>query len=348
MLMAVVSVSAMSFATQYCHEELSQGDHTIYLSCQMLSEGNYQIKIEADVEMNGLGGSFCHVNENQPYQLNASGHFVLSDDHKTIVCDIESTTAPNLYTPLYVLMPGEVSFGWPGDVEWGSCGEATKTSPELSLNETAVSLDADQSETFQIVATRQGAGAISYESANDGIASVSESGLVTAVGRGTTTITVRVAETDTYAAASKKLTVTVAGPINWAAVEWLAGGNDKYKVVTEPEIGSQFGGKHIENNNLWIGFPSAVFGDNSAVEHSAIGAGVSFPLSQFPYQLNVFHFICEGVDYTIMLYYADGTENTSGVENVVSGKKARKVIENGMLYIEKNGVRYDVLGSQVK
>lgn len=348
-LFALMSASIFSFATQYCHEELSQGDKTIYLSCQMLSEGNYQIKIEADVEMSGLGGSYCHVNENQPYQLNASGHFVLSDDHKTITLDIASTTAPNLYTPLYVLMPGEVSFGWPNDIEWGLCGSAeAKTNPELSLNETEVSLDADQSETFQIVATRQGDGAISYESANDGIASVSEEGLVTAVGRGTTTITVRVAETDTYAAASKKMTVTVAGPINWAAVEWLAGGNEKYKVVTEPEIGNQFGGKHIENNNLWIGFPSAVFGDNSAVEHSAIGAGVSFPLSQFPYQLNTFHFICDGVDYTIMLYYADGTENTSGVESTTMTQKAYKMVENGQVVIIKNGLRYNLLGAEIK
>ena len=120
MLMSSLTVSAK----QYCHEPLTSGSNTIYLSAQMLSEGNYQIKIEADVKMNGLGGSFCNVNGVGGYQLNAPGHFVLSEDQQTITMDIASTSAPNLYTPLYVLMPGEVAFTWPNDIEWGICDEA--------------------------------------------------------------------------------------------------------------------------------------------------------------------------------------------------------------------------------
>ena len=344
-LCATMTVSA----TQYCHEQLTNGDKSIYLSCQLISEGNYQIMIEADVQMNGLGGSFCHVNENEPYQLNADGHFVISADGKTITCDIESTTAPNLYTPLYVLMPGEVAFGWPADVEWGSCGSGEqKTDPELSINETSVELDAANAETFQIVANRQGDGALSYQSANAGIASVSESGLVTAMGRGTTTITIRVAETDTYAAASKKLTVTVEGPLNWDAIEWLAGSDQKYKVVSEPEISSQFGGAHIENGNLWMGFPSAEFGDNSSVQHTTLGAGVSFPLSQFPYKYNTFNFICADVTYAITLFYVDGIESTSVMNNIVLDGKAFKTILNGHVVILKNGKYFNLLGTEIR
>ena len=223
-----------------------------------------------------------------------------------------------------------------------------KADPTLSLNETAVTLSAEAPvETFQIVPTQAGDGAISYESANAGIASVSSTGLVTAVGRGTTTISVKVAETDTYAAATKKLTITVTGPVNWTAIEWLAGGNDKYKVVAEPEIGSQFGGKHIENNNLWIGFPSAAFGENSSVEHSAIGAGVSFPLSQFPNKFNEFDFVCDNVTYHITLYYVDGMDSTTAIEENKATVKTHKMVENGMLIIEKNGIRYNVLGSKL-
>lgn len=242
------------------------------------------------------------------------------------------------------------------DVVWGlrvynDKGESSgteKTDPALTLNATETTLNAATSETFQIVASRSGDGAISYESNNAGIASVSESGLVTAVGRGKAIISVKVAETDTYAAAMKKLTVNVTGPINWDAVAWLAGSNDKYKVVSDPEIDDKFGGKHIENSNLWIGFPSAVWGDNSGIEHTALGAGVSFPLSQFPNEYNDFRFICDGVTYQITLYYADGIPAGTAIDQVMDGKKARKVMENGQLYIIKNGVRYNALGAQVE
>lgn len=348
-LAALLSASVLSFSAQYCHEELTNGNHTIYLSCQMLSEGNYQIKIEADVEMSGLGGSFCHVNENQPYQLNASGHFVLSDDHKTITLDIESTTAPNLYTPLYVLMPGEVSFGWPSDIEWGLCGSAeAKSNPELSLNETEVSLDAAAAETFQIVATQSGDGAISYESNNAGIATVSEAGLVTAVGRGKAIITVRVAETETYAAANKKLEVTVNGPINWDAVSWLGGSDDKYKMVATPEIADNFGGKHVENNSLWIGFPSADFGEMSIEPNNGAGAWKTFALSNFPNKQNQFTVVCGGVTYTIDVYYADGAEGTSAIDLIETGVNVEKMIENGQLVIIKNGVRLNAAGQVIR
>ena len=116
-------------AKQYCHEELTNGDNKIYLTAQKLSDGNYQIKVEADVEMNGLGGSFCNVNGVGGYQLNAEGHFVLSADKKTITMDIASNADPNLYTPLYVLMPGEVAYTWPTDVEWGLCEGGSETAP---------------------------------------------------------------------------------------------------------------------------------------------------------------------------------------------------------------------------
>ncbi len=123
--LAFLMSSSMLFAVQqYCHKAITATDGVtnVYLTCQLVSSGNYQIKIESDVAMAGLGGSFCNVNGVGGYQLNADGHFVLSGDGKTITCDIASTSGPNLYTPLYVLMPGEKVFTWPGDVDWtASC-----------------------------------------------------------------------------------------------------------------------------------------------------------------------------------------------------------------------------------
>ena len=92
-------------------------------------------------------------------------------------------------------------------------GSGGKTASELSLNATAKTLDAVVPETFQIVATTAEGydGTITYASSNTGIASVTDAGLVTAVSRGTATITVTAPETDNFAASTKELTVTVTG-----------------------------------------------------------------------------------------------------------------------------------------
>ena len=122
LLFALLCASMMSWATDYCHTEMSAGGKTIYLTCQEVSTGNYQLKVECNETMSGLGGSFCEVNGVGGYQLNAAGHFTLSADGKTITCDIESSTAPRVYTPLYVLIDGEKNFGEISDASWAACG----------------------------------------------------------------------------------------------------------------------------------------------------------------------------------------------------------------------------------
>jgi len=344
---AVLFLSASSYAADYCGVSIqSVQEHNATVTMRLVAGTLYEFSITtADniVSYNAAGSNFyAEVNGVGGYHL--SEH--LTQNGNTLSVQFESSVKPKIYAnALFIVLDGigENQFNIPMDADWNTCGDA-KTDPELSINASEVSLDADKAETFQIVATQKGDGAVSYESSNAGIASVSESGLVTAKGRGTAVISVKSAETATYALSLKTLTVTVSGAVNWDAVAWLAGGNEKYKVVTEPEIPGQFGGKHIESENLWIGFPSAVWGDNSGVEHTAVGAGVSFPLSQFPNEFNDFNFICDGVTYKITLYYADGTKTTA-VENIYSNAaRTRKVVENGMIVIVKDGVKYNVLG----
>ncbi len=104
-------------AKQYCHETISSNDgsKTIQLSCEQVSEGNYRITVEGE-NLNGFGGSFFNPGATD---LRTT---VTSNTSTKIVCDIAAATAPSLYTPLYVMMPGEVVFTWPDDIEWGSCG----------------------------------------------------------------------------------------------------------------------------------------------------------------------------------------------------------------------------------
>jgi chitodextrinase len=127
--------SAPAATSNYCHEPITVSGHTIYVTMEEVATNSYRLVIECDEVMSGLGGSFCHVNGNQAYQLNANGHFVISDDGHTITCNISSTTAPDFYTPLYVLIPNEVVFPQLGSgslpaIQWGQCA-VDATPPEM-------------------------------------------------------------------------------------------------------------------------------------------------------------------------------------------------------------------------
>ena len=116
-LLAMLFSALTMSAKQYCHEPLTlSGGATIYLSCELISDGQYRITIEGE-NLQGLGGSFYNPGE-------VDLRTVTTTTATKIVCDIEAASAPTLYTPLYVLCPGEQSIGWPNDIDWtGTCGE---------------------------------------------------------------------------------------------------------------------------------------------------------------------------------------------------------------------------------
>ncbi len=97
--------------------------------------------------------------------------------------------------------------------------------------------------------------------------------------------------------------------IDWDGIGWLPNSNEKYKLFISPNFGDQYGGKRVENGtNLWIGFPSAAFGDMSIAPNGGDGAWRTFALSNFPNKENVFTVVCEGTTYTFTVYYEDGIE----------------------------------------
>ena len=57
-LIAMLFSALTMSAKQYCHEPLTlNGGATIYLSCELISDGQYRITIEGE-NLQGLGGSF--------------------------------------------------------------------------------------------------------------------------------------------------------------------------------------------------------------------------------------------------------------------------------------------------
>ena len=90
--------------------ELTAGGHTILIQGKHfvnLAEDNWQVIITSDDDMSGLGGSFWTLSSGvSDMRTNLS----LSGDKKTMIITASSTTKPSLFTPLYVMMPGEVNF----------------------------------------------------------------------------------------------------------------------------------------------------------------------------------------------------------------------------------------------
>ncbi|MBQ7696983.1 MAG: Ig-like domain-containing protein [Paludibacteraceae bacterium] len=342
LLFALLCASMMGWAVQYCEfptghlNDANFGDANGRILLTLVPTGNaneYQLSIKPNSgngntkQLDYLYAIIGDGGTTTPYPI------VAGTDENSVEDELSATFT---YTGGVSTMT--IQWSYP---EWGgrwqctlenidlsaleACGGGgdgpALTDPELSLNSTAETLDASTSETFQIVATQSGDGAVSYESSNAGVASVSNTGLVTAVGRGTATITVRTEETATYAAGSKTLTVTVTGPINWEAVAWLQN-SDKYKLVVDPEIGNQFGGIRKDGDNLWVGFPSAAFGAMSIEPNGGAGAYRTFALSNFTQQLNQFTVVCDNVTYTFDVYYADGEPADLTGFNLAKGKTA--------------------------
>ena len=106
-------------------QELVNGDHKVvikgvhYLN---LAENNYVLTIKSKETMTGLGGSFWSTSAgNKDIRENMT----IAEDGKTITLTATSTTDPQLYTPLYVLIKdvNEVNFTGEGEgnapiIEW--------------------------------------------------------------------------------------------------------------------------------------------------------------------------------------------------------------------------------------
>jgi hypothetical protein len=114
--------------SNYCQKLLTSGTNSVNLSCEKVSAGNYRVTIEGDNLSNISGGTYLHKNKNN----HGEGNFQLvstitSSTETKIVCEFEAID-PEFYTPLYVMMPGEVNYGTISDVIWGTCPE-----PEVSV-----------------------------------------------------------------------------------------------------------------------------------------------------------------------------------------------------------------------
>ena len=150
---------------------------------------NYELIITSEETMKGLGGSFWHINGNEPADIRTN--MTISDDGKTITITATSNKDPQLYTPLYVLMPGEVNFGQP-TLNWIEKGGSTAEITAITVEAAAAEVQAGK--TVQLTVKDQdnnvvAASQVTFVSSDDAIATVDENGVVTGVAEGEVTIT---------------------------------------------------------------------------------------------------------------------------------------------------------------
>lgn len=89
---------------------MEKDGHTIFLTAYIVEPNTYELTISSDEVIAWIsGGVYWHVNVEGTEAL--ATKIVEDEDPYTIVIRTESTTAPQLYTPLYLGMPTEVNFG---------------------------------------------------------------------------------------------------------------------------------------------------------------------------------------------------------------------------------------------
>ena len=127
---SIITLSSTLSATQYCHQALSGGTQTVWVSLTNPSTNTYVIKIETSAAMASLhGNNWAKISSTDLYNFNSSA--VFSEDKKTCTVTLSSTTVPHIYNDLLILFPGEtvpVNRIW-NDVKdpinlfnsWGTC-----------------------------------------------------------------------------------------------------------------------------------------------------------------------------------------------------------------------------------
>ena len=342
--LALVAATLLASAKQYCHEPLTQGNNTIYLTCELLS-GTYKMTIEADVELAGLGGSFMHLNGTEVHDLRE--FLTIAPDKKSMTIAFASSTAPNFYTPLYVMMPGEVNFGQLTDVEWGVCStdvtEYTITVLQPASGGTiAANVDKATYGTEVVLTATPDAGKQLAKwlvtDADENEVQVSKGKFIMPASNVTVTATFKDEEHLT--------------PATFAGQEVLEVATFTWSVTRNVDHTLSFAiswDKDLEGANPQLNINNGAFRNMQAQGKSATYTtadeyedGTLLPF--------FFYVAYTGNAARIDVNYTVGASNseTTGLTDRTVQPAARKVMLNGVLYIIRDGVRYTLTGTRMQ
>lgn len=138
--------------------KLTADGHTILLNAyHYVADSRYELVITSEEVMTGLGGSFWNVNGNGTADMRSN--MVVSQDGHTLTCSATSSSDPKIYTPLYVMMPGEVNFG-SVTLDWQEIGEVSNEVVVTVSGNTALVTGAVSAADVATIVTKAGTAAV--------------------------------------------------------------------------------------------------------------------------------------------------------------------------------------------
>lgn len=182
----VVTVTADPFASDWV--VLENGANRVkYLALHYIGSNIYTLTIEGiTANVTGMGGAYWYVN-GVGSRIDAGKEQISA---AAIRMQVESTSAPQMYTPFYVMMPGEVNFGQ-FTINW--LDKEAPATPAIGVELDKTSHEMAVGENYTLVASVLPALAtnknVTWTSSNEAVATV-ENGVVSAIAAGSTTITV--------------------------------------------------------------------------------------------------------------------------------------------------------------
>ena len=177
--------------------DTSTGKHGIAIP---VTGVNGSITVKVTHNYNNTSASFrvgiAHATDNDPSKTQTWDLSITNSGTKNK--DDFQITKTGLSGTEYIVWVGESGSSYKvlKQVDIYTTASSGKSNPSLSVSPTTVTLA--KNGTQQLTPSQSGDGAISYESSNENVATVTSGGLVTAVGYGSATITVTSAETEDY------------------------------------------------------------------------------------------------------------------------------------------------------
>ena len=155
--------------------------------------------------------------------------------------------------------------------------------------------------------------------------------------------------------------VPVPAGCDWSSIAWFNVGiaetdenYDQFKICKEGEypnvVNIQTAPWADNNKGIYVNFPSAEIGTISlpAGQYKVDGAGILLYLSAFTAKETEVTIQWQSVDRVFTVYNDKGTDTPTAIDNTNVVEKAQKFIENGQLFIIKNGVKYNAQGAVIK
>ena len=213
----------------YCNAELTsvvgEKTYTIFVTYKKTTnENEYKLIVRSAKEMTGFGGTYITCSGENNINIQTKG---VLENKNTLSCTLESTTEPNMYTPLFVIFQdgGEVTFDALTNPEFAiACDDDNVEVESIALDPAELTLEVGKNKTLIPVFTPAYAvdQTLTWTSDKESIVSVTD-GVISANAVGEAVITATSANGKTATCAITVIASLPTAPLTAAPVpEWPA------------------------------------------------------------------------------------------------------------------------------